>query len=370
MGAKRAAPALGVAGVGEAVRGEVVLRRPDPGELLLGERHERQARAGAADHGLGEPPALLGPAVRLPVEELPEAADVLMELAEHEIAAVAAEVAPLRHVLGRRQVERARIMGRVEQRPVGMAAVLVAVAEHDLARRHQVGVFGRLLVVGREQAPPVDARLAQPVGEAERLDLAHVEGRQALLQAKGPVPFGPLDGRLPGLEPAGPRVEHQDEVGHGARPAAPGPRRGRVAVDVAEAARAPGVARHAARELVRKALDDALVDAERPQALAGEGHLERGRGRRVGRLSAGHPCAQQPVARGPAIGDLEQKEARLGEPPVAEAQQALHVGEVDRGGRAHSRLNQARASRSVTSLRSRPSRILALRARSIAVRPG
>ena len=293
-----------------------------------------------------------------------------MELAEHEIAAVAAEVAPLRHVLGRRQVERARIMGRVEQRPVGMAAVLVAVAEHDLARRHQVGVGGGLLVVGREQAPPVDARLAQPVGEAERLDLAHVEGRQALLQAKGPLPFGPLDGRLPGLEPAGPRVEHQDEVGHGARPAAPGPRRGRVAVDVAEAARAPGVARHAARELVREALDDALVDAERPQALAGEGHLERGRGRRVGGLRAGHPCAQQPVARGPAVGDLEQEEARLGEPPVAEAQQALHVGEVDRGGRAHSRLNQARASRSVTSLRSRPSRILALRARSIAVRPG
>ena len=157
----------------------------------MGQRHQRRARPGAADHGLGQAPALVRNPVRLPVEELPEAADILMELPEHQIAAVAPEVAPVGRVLRRWQVERAAIRARVDQGTLRVAAVLVAVAEHDLARSDHVDVFGLLLVVRVERAP-VELRLAQPVGEAERLDLAHVEGVEAGLDAEPGIPIGPL----------------------------------------------------------------------------------------------------------------------------------------------------------------------------------
>ena len=71
------------------------------------------------------------------------------------------------------------IRARVDQGTLGVAAVLVAVAEHDFARSDHVDVLDRLLVVRIERAPPVELRLAQPVDEAERLDLAHVEGVEA-----------------------------------------------------------------------------------------------------------------------------------------------------------------------------------------------
>ncbi len=144
----------------------------------------------------------MGHPVCLPVEELPEAADVLMELPEHQVAAVAPEVAPVGRVLRRRQVERPGIRARVDQGTLGVAAVLVAVAEHDFARSDHVDILDRLLVVGIERTSPVELRLAQPVDEAERLDLADIEGVKTLLVAERRVPIGALDRFLPRLEPA------------------------------------------------------------------------------------------------------------------------------------------------------------------------
>jgi hypothetical protein len=72
----------------------------------------------------------------------PEARDVLVQLAEHQVAAVAPEIAPVRHLLGRRQVARAQIAHRVDQRPCRVAPILIGKAQDDLAERDQVDVVG------------------------------------------------------------------------------------------------------------------------------------------------------------------------------------------------------------------------------------
>ena len=106
---------------------------------------------------------------RLLVDIAPEARNVLLELAEDEIAAVAAEIAPVRGLQALGQSLSRGVEGRVEQRALGVEAVLVAVAEQDLARRDAVGVCVVRFVIALERRFPVDLGLADAVGETEWL---------------------------------------------------------------------------------------------------------------------------------------------------------------------------------------------------------
>ncbi len=388
MGAERAALAMRVVGVGKLVPGDLIEAGADPIDPVVAERRQRLALARAADHGGAQALALVGIRARLPVEKLPKAPYVLMQLPEHEVAAVAPQVAPVRHLLGRRQVDGARIAHRVDQRPRGVQPVLVGIAEHELAERQQIAVRDVLLVACKRTLP-VDGRLAHAVGEAERLVHADVESRQVGQHAKRLVPLRALDLPLPALEPLRPGIRHDQEMRHPPG-SAPGPAGRRIGADVAQPARAVRLARHARQKLVGEAQGHLVRNPQRLEARAAEGHLQRGRRRRIGFLGAGHGCCLQPAASGVAVGDLEEEERRLGQLAVTEPHQALQVAVVDlgrpwrhrrfhafqrrrvacRGPTAHKRRSHSLASLSVIAGRSMPWRIRLLRSRSTTVRPG
>ncbi len=124
-------------------------------DIVLPTIASAQARRSA-----GSPPVLL-------VEAAPEGRHVLRELAHDEVAAVAAEVGERRLVLGARQAGGAH---RVEQRTGGVEAVLVRIAEHELAQAGEVAVVEPQLVAHRPAARPVGLGLRDAVGEAEGLD--------------------------------------------------------------------------------------------------------------------------------------------------------------------------------------------------------
>lgn len=83
-----------------AVRREIaeVVLLTELGAIAVGRQHERRAARPAADHLAGESYARLPARTAVlspcrPVAELPEGAHVLTQLAQHQVAAVAAEVA-------------------------------------------------------------------------------------------------------------------------------------------------------------------------------------------------------------------------------------------------------------------------------------
>ena len=136
--------------------GEVV-RLGECRVVALGRERERCAARPASDHLRREAEAALriGAPVRplrLLVEEAPEAVDVLAQLAEDEVGAVARQVG-----------------ASVEERLVRVPAVLVRVAEDELAEA-QRGLRRALL----RQA--LDERLRDAVAEAEGLVAVEVRG--------------------------------------------------------------------------------------------------------------------------------------------------------------------------------------------------
>src|SRR3954453_5913316 len=92
MGPGRAAKAV-------AVHGEIaeVVLLTELGAVAVGRQHERRPARPTTDHLAGEPNACLAAGTAVgspcrPVTEFPEAADVLAQLAQHKVAAIAAEV--------------------------------------------------------------------------------------------------------------------------------------------------------------------------------------------------------------------------------------------------------------------------------------
>ena len=336
MGAERAALAVRIAGIGEVVERDAsawLVPTPSIQSWLSGASGWPVARA--ADHRRGQALALARhrrPPARSTKRQKPR--HVLVELAEHEIAAVAAEIAPVGHLLGRRQVERARIAHRVDQRPLRVAPVLVGIAEHDLAERDQVDVVERALG-GRQAARPSRAAAgsppsAKPNGSTGRM----LGGRQQRLDAERLVPVRALD-LLPASSPSPPAsaIEHHQQMRLAVR-AAP--------VPVASGALAPTSPSRRERlaspampgeELVREAL---RAPRRRRPAPAGPAPVNAtcsavvGRGSVFSALLTG--ACSQPAAGRLAVGDLEQEEAGLVQPAVAEADQALQVAELDRSG--------------------------------------
>ncbi len=188
VGAERAANAGGVVLVEKTV---VLVLAPvggNAGDQLAGRWDQRRAVPAPSDHGIGQVRALLLVMTRLLVDEPPEAGDVLLQLAEHEIAAVATQVATVRGVQGRGQALGRCIEGRVEHGPLAEQPILVAIAQQHLAQGQHVAELELVAPIERQLAVPIDLRLADAVREAERLDGADIERREPHWRLEGTAP--------------------------------------------------------------------------------------------------------------------------------------------------------------------------------------
>ena len=118
-------------------------------------------------------------ATRLLAEKLPKASDILMQLAHDEIRSIPADISFLGGVFRRKQTG-ARGIG-IDQRPTGIFSVFVPIPEQELAEGSDVGVVTlkterRLeLENGKKRSAhtllrPIDLRLTDSVGEAERFE--------------------------------------------------------------------------------------------------------------------------------------------------------------------------------------------------------
>ena len=220
--------------------GEVVARHAwlvaDAGDVGLAERGKGLAVDVAADHRLGQCDRRRI-AIARALQPAPEAAHVLVQLAEHQVAAVAPEVAHRRLVLGGGQ---RRGAGRAcgEQRTIGVEPVLVGIAEQELAGRDQVVEVHVGIGAGRALVLPVDRRLRRAVDETERLAIAHVAAVEDLRLARSPAARASLASASAMRPDLLALVEHRQQHMRLARAAAPGPVGRIVGADIAEAPRA------------------------------------------------------------------------------------------------------------------------------------
>ena len=170
--AERTAQPFLVAVVGEPVACYVEIARSHSADRLRLRGNERVARHLSPDHGLCKFDAL-GIVASLRRQEAPESAHVLGEFAHDQIAAVAAEIVTRGIILRDRQHRSARLR-RIEQRPIGVEAVLVAITQQEFPRRQQIAI----VAIGRRArlafAAPVHARLTDAISEAEWFLAAHV----------------------------------------------------------------------------------------------------------------------------------------------------------------------------------------------------
>jgi hypothetical protein len=128
--AERATQAVRIRAIGERVHVAGSAAAFDP---FVAGLDERSTVAPASHHRACDPLAHLGVAASLAVDEVPEAVDVLAQLAQDEVAAIATEVGTIGRILGARQSCPGAC--RIEQRPVGVAAILVRIAEQVLPRQ-------------------------------------------------------------------------------------------------------------------------------------------------------------------------------------------------------------------------------------------
>ena len=364
MCAERAAQALRVGAVVEGVqrRLRVASRR-----VHARRGHERLSVQASPHHGARELLARARLAAGVTIERLPEPGHVLAQLPDDEVAAVTAQVAASRRVLGTRQ-DPLRVAIGLKQRPGRVQTVLVRVAEQILAQATEVEVRVLGGILHRPPAVPVHLGLRDAVDEPERLGVPHMSGEavrdlKALTQLR-------FDGLLQSLQLTRQRIQQHRGVGH-ALTAPPAPARRIVRALVPQTSRAARVPGHAFDELRRERADDLCRDTQGTQSLAGKRHLQRGARGRLPADGIGERGAAEPGARRGAVGDPQEEKHRLGVVLVGEPRQPLDIIQLDRRRcGAHSSSSHAAASRSLTRVRSSPARMRALRVMLMSVRPG
>ena len=153
---------------------------------------------------------------------------------------------------------------------------------------------------------PVDLRLADAIGETERLDAIQIRRLQHAEHLEGgrPLGSGRAFARNSAKHPGSPK---NMTTRCGSRVGPPQSQcSGALALHIAELPRAAFL-RHAGAELVGKTRDHRLGHAERAQAGCGEGDLQRSLRRRVHRHGAGDRRSAQPRARGGGVFHAQQR---------------------------------------------------------------
>jgi hypothetical protein len=326
-------------------------------KVAAAELSERLAIEGAADHRDSERFAPCRVAAGPLVQPAQETGHVLLELAYHQVAAVAAEVGLSGRVFGARK-QSLRLAGRIEQRAVGIAAVSIWIAEQEFAEAAQVVVFAAGLVARQAPAPPVELGLREAIGKAEGFVPAHVASGQAVDHPEASRAFG-RDPALPIGQPARHRVEHDQHMRH-TLACAPIPSCRVFAFDVAQPACLAGAAAQPGDEFGRESVDDACGHAQGAPARAGQDQSQDRLGQWIDAGCTGDRRLREAGASRLPVDHPQRKEHRVGVVLVAKAQQALDVVQLHnsrRLRRLHSSFSHANACASLMLGCSSPSRM-------------
>ena len=323
---------------GESVRvsrheGEVVVAPTVAAEGRIvpdGSKDEGRAARPSADQLRGQPapPLRIARPVgtsRPGVHEPPEASDVLGELAPDEVGAVPPEV--LARGLGLRHgQEAARIGGMCHGRHGRTLAVLVFVAEQELAGLHDG--------LSRQRRLPdaLDRRLRDAVPEAE--GLVGIFTHRVLPEDRGE----PGGGRRTSPEAAGEliqgggarSIEQEQDVDRVGARATDRPARRSAVSGVAEHA---GPLRHPEHELAGERLHCVVVESELLQARRGEGDVRVRGGLRLARRAAPRGGDRTNHGRQPRPGrigavDADEEVAAVLQVGVAARDDSLNVVEL------------------------------------------
>ena len=167
MRAEGAADTFRISIVRELILSNLIRIWSNARDRILLNRHQRIALLRAADHRRRK---LLGPceiATGLLADELPEALNVLPQVAHHKVRSIPADVSLLRCIFRGKQPS-ARGIG-IDQRSIGVFAVFIAIPEEKLAKRNDVAVV-KLTSQHVALLLPIDFRLADTILETERFE--------------------------------------------------------------------------------------------------------------------------------------------------------------------------------------------------------
>ena len=117
---------------------------------------------------MGESPPLIRILFRLRIDISPEGGNILRQIAENQVRAIAAKVS-FSWLVFRQWKDALGIVALLDQRPIGIARVLVRIAEQEFPERCDIGIVERIAQAFWLVALPIDSRLAYAVLEAERL---------------------------------------------------------------------------------------------------------------------------------------------------------------------------------------------------------
>src|SRR6516225_4782317 len=180
----------------------------DTRDRLFLNRLQRITCSVPANHGRGQFLGLCRVAIRLLKSKLPKQTHVLLQLAQHQIGPIAAKVFFPRYVLCCRQI-RSGVVG-IEQRPIGIFSVLVAIPEQKLPEGDDIAVV-KLRVRNFEALVPINLRLADAVREAEWFYSAEIVGLEKFQRIERVSPGGALRSLHEGGKGAGLAEEHNQQ---------------------------------------------------------------------------------------------------------------------------------------------------------------
>src|ERR1051326_2537785 len=207
----------------------------------IGRERDRRAARPATNHVRGQPRSLCG-ILSNGGDVSPETADVLRQLAEHQVRAVATEI-DLSAALYIGGKDPGGIGAAVQQRTVRVLTVFVEVTEQKFAGAHRVG--GCVRTAGEA----FDGGLRDAIGKAEMLFAIEVRTCIELVDLGNPA-VRAAEARVALLQPFGVACEQQqEEVRNGRRGSAPAPGLGGAGANIAEHAAAMRRG-HAGGELV------------------------------------------------------------------------------------------------------------------------
>ena len=167
MSTERTSEPIGISAKAETILADIFGLWTDTTNHCQRNRHKRVPRGiASANHRLRQTNAAVPG--RMLTNKTPEAMNILFEMPEHKIAAIAREIALLRKVLGEWK-NVLRIEPRIDQGPPCILSIFILIAEQKFVGGDQIAIFKIGPGSGSPYPVPINRRLTDTIDEPKRL---------------------------------------------------------------------------------------------------------------------------------------------------------------------------------------------------------